>query len=410
MNLIYILLVLLVVTRICGVIVQRFGQPPLVGEILGGIFLGLLISEFSGVFPILSGMPDSEVLKSIADLGIFFLMLLAGIELRPRKLAETSGKASIIALFGFIVPLAVGFGVGWSFIPPSDFRFAQSLFIGTALAITAVPVAVKVLMDLGALKTPVGRTIVAAAVFDDVFSLVLLTVLIGVINQGEAPSPAELGVLAAKITGFFAVSAAFGFYVFPMIGKWLMKTPVEELEFSGLVVAALAYSLLAELLGLHFIIGAFVAGLFFSGRVMDDKTFEDVEDKIKGLTTGFLAPIFFATIGLHLDLAAVTAAPIFLICLVAAAFLGKFAGAGVTAYFTGFDKAQATALGAAMSARGAVELIVANVALEANLFEKPDPPPPQIESLFSAVVIVAVVTTLATPLIMRLALGAKNDN
>lgn len=404
MNLIYILLVLLVVTRVCGVLVRRVGQPPLVGEILGGIFLGILISQYSDALPILSGLPDSEVLKSIADLGIFFLMLLAGIELRPKDLAKTSGDAFLIALAGFFLPLAMGFALGWVFIPESDFRIAQSLFIGTALAITAVPVAVRVLMDLNALNTKVGHTIVSAAVFDDVFSLILLAVLIGVINQGTAPELASLAMLGGKIVAFFLLSGAFGLYVFPYIGRWLMRSRVDELEFSGLVAAALAYSLIAELLGLHFIIGAFLAGLFFRRRVLDDKAYEDVSGKIRGLTNGFLAPIFFATIGLHLDVSAVTAAPLFLSVLIVAAFAGKFIGAGLAAWSTGFNKRQSTALGAAMSARGAVELIVANVALQANLFSKPSPAPDVVASLFSAVVIVAIVTTLATPLVMRIAL------
>lgn len=408
MNLIYILLVLLVATRVCGVVAQRFGQPPLVGEILGGIFLGVAISQFSTALPVLSELPDSEVLQSIADLGVFFLMLLAGLELRPRDFAETAQGAFFIALAGFFVPLASGFALAWVFIPASDFKLAQALFIGTALAITAVPVAVKVLMDLGALDTKVGRTIVSAAVFDDVFSLILLAVLIGVINQGQAPGPAELGVLAAKIAAFFAISGVCGFFVFPYLGRWLMKTPVEELEFSGLVAAALAYALLAEMLGLHFIIGAFIAGLFFSRRIIDDKTFNDVERKTKGITNGFLAPIFFATIGLHLDFSAVTEAPLFLICLIVVAFFGKFAGAGAAALLSGFEGREASALGAAMSARGAVELIVANVALSANLFSKPSPPPPEVESLFSSIVIVAVVTTLATPIAMRFALSRSS--
>lgn len=408
MNLIYILLVLLVATRVCGVVAQRFGQPPLVGEILGGIFLGVAISQFSTALPVLSELPDSEVLQSIADLGVFFLMLLAGLELRPRDFAETAQGAFFIALAGFFVPLASGFALAWVFIPVSDFKLAQALFVGTALAITAVPVAVKVLMDLGALDTKVGRTIVSAAVFDDVFSLILLAVLIGVINQGQAPGPAELGVLAAKIAAFFAISGVCGFFVFPYLGRWLMKTPVEELEFSGLVAAALAYALLAEMLGLHFIIGAFIAGLFFSRRIIDDKTFNDVERKTKGITNGFLAPIFFATIGLHLDFSAVTEAPLFLICLIVVAFFGKFAGAGAAALLSGFDRREASALGAAMSARGAVELIVANVALSANLFSKPSPPPPEVESLFSSIVIVAVVTTLATPIAMRFALSRSS--
>lgn len=409
MELFYVLLVLLIVTRVLGVVMHRIGQPPLVGEILGGVILGAIISQFSDTFPVLSGLPDNEVLQGITDLSMFFLMLLAGIALKPKELASSSGKAFIIALAGFIVPLGTGVALAWAFIPSSPYKFAQTLFVGTALAITAIPVAVRVLMDLGRLDTETGRTIVSAAVFDDIFSLILLTILVALLQTGNVPSAGELLVLGLKIGVFFAVTAVFGTYVFPYFGRWLIRVRVEELELSGLVVLALGYAVLAEVLGLHFIIGAFVAGLFFSRRVADAETYRAVEGKISGLTTGFLAPIFFASIGLHLDFTAVQQAPVFLLSLIAVAFFGKFFGAGLTAYALGYRRTSATALGAAMSARGAVELIVADVALRANLFARPDPPPPQVSALFSSIVIVAVVTTFVAPIIMRFAFRAADE-
>jgi Kef-type K+ transport system membrane component KefB len=127
----------------------RLGQPALVGELLSGIILGAVIKLSPASFPIMNGISGNEVFTAITDLGIFFLMLMAGLEMHPKEVAKNSKGAKSIAIGGLIVPLLVGFLLGWLYLPPSDFRFAQIMFIGTALAITAVPVAVKVLYHSG---------------------------------------------------------------------------------------------------------------------------------------------------------------------------------------------------------------------------------------------------------------------
>lgn len=399
MELFYVLLVLLVATRACGEIALRTGQPVLVGELLAGIGLGVVVSRYE--LPGLSGLAGNEVFVALTDLGIFFLMLLAGIELEPRKLARASRGAFLVAIAGFLLPLALGFGLGWAFIPDSYAKVAQCLFLGTALAITAIPVAVKALMDLGQLESRVGQTIVSAAVFDDVLSLVLLTVLVAVIRTGAVPGPAELSLIGLKVAGFFAITLTLGVVLAPHLGWLLTRIRIAEFEFSALLIAALAYAVLAELLGLHFVVGAFVAGLFFTRRITSRELFESVKGRLSGVTSGFLAPIFFASIGMQLDVEAATAVPTFLVLLIAAAFVGKLAGAGLAARALGMGRRESFAVGMGMSGRGAVELIIAEIALQAGLFSIPSPTPLIVEQLFSAVVIMAVVTTLATPLALQ---------
>src|SRR5690606_18217418 len=130
--------VLLVLTRLGGEIAARLGQPALVGELVAGIALGLVVARSGGLFPVLSELPENEVFLAITDLAIFFLMLFAGIELKPRELARGSATAFAVALGGFLVPLAAGFGFAWLFLPESELKLVQALFVGTALAITAV--------------------------------------------------------------------------------------------------------------------------------------------------------------------------------------------------------------------------------------------------------------------------------
>ncbi|MGH0030285.1 MAG: cation:proton antiporter [Myxococcota bacterium] len=397
MEILYVLLILLAATRALGELAVRLGQPALVGELLAGVLLGVGVVRHGETFPVLAELPESAVFAAITDLGIFFLMLMAGLELRPAKLAEASRPAIGVAIGGLLLPLALGLGLGWTLLPASDFHFAQSLFLGVALAITAVPVSVGVLLSLGKLDTTLGRTIVSAAIVDDVLSLLLLALLTAVLETGQVPDTAALLVLCGKVAFFFAVTVGVGRFLLPRLGSWVTSLQADEFEFSFLVLVALGFSVLAEALSMHFLIGAFMAGLFFVRRTIDRQTYDDVVGKVGALTHGFFAPVFFASIGIHLEGAALLDAPGFLLLLVATATAGKLLGAGLPARLSGMSTRDSLAIGVGMNARGAVELIVADVAFRAGLFSLPDPPHPLVASLYSAVVITAIVTTLATP-------------
>jgi Kef-type K+ transport system membrane component KefB len=401
MELLYILLVLLTVTRLFGELAERLGQPMILGELIAGIALGLVAHTFAETFPVLDNLPHNEVFVAITDLSIFFLMLLAGLELHPRQMVRGSGSAFLIAIGGMLLPLASGIGLAWWFIPDSPFHLAQALFLGTALAVTAVPVSVRVLQDLKQLQGRIGRTIIAAAVVDDMLSLALLALLTGVIENGTMPTAMGITMVFVDVLTFFLLASLIGRYLFPFLGKLLKSAVAADFQFSALLIAALAYSLLAEALGMHFILGAFFAGLFFLRRTVAPEIFDNVKSKLTTCTNGLFAPLFFASIGMNLNLEAALHVPLFVLTLVAIAFFGKLIGAGVPARMLRFNRREATAVGVGMSARGAVELIIADIALRAGLFTHPEPLPAIVANLFSAVVIMAVVTTLLTPLLLR---------
>jgi Kef-type K+ transport system membrane component KefB len=410
MEIFYVLLVLLVATRTLGEVVVRFKQPALVGEILAGVLLGLIVAQYSGTFPVLADLPDNPVFVALTHLGIFFLMLQGGLDLHPRELGETSGQSFLVAASAMLLPLGLGAGTAWAFLPASDYRLAQALFVGTALAITAVPVAIRVLMDLDLLKTRLGRTIVSAAVFDDILSLILLAFLTALMKTGGFPDAGAILLLLGKVALFFLIAGAVGMWILPHMGTFVRKfVKVDELELSFLLIVALAFSVLAEVLAMHFIVGAFIAGLLFGRQTIDEAVYQDVKQKLSGITTGFLAPLFFASIGLHLELGALTAIPLFVVLMIIIAFGSKLAGAAIPARLAGFSGRDASAIGLAMSARGAVELIIAGIALQVGLFDHPDPRPPIVANLFSAVVIVAMVTTFLTPIALRWILMRHDD-
>ncbi|MBT4518872.1 MAG: cation:proton antiporter [Halieaceae bacterium] len=400
MELFFILLVVLIATRSLGEAAERLGQPALVGELVAGILLGTLAARYTDLFPQISGLNQSPVFQAITDLGMFFIMLFAGIELQPNRLMEHSRGAIVVAGCGMVLPMLLGIALGWVFLPAGEDFFAQALFLGVALAITAVPATVRILVDLGKLESRSGQIIVSAAVFDDVFSLILLGWLTALI--GDEPAEAfAFGMLVFKVVAFFIITTVIGVFVFPLGGRIMHLFKQKEFEFSALLAAALAFSVLAELMGLHFIVGAFMAGLFFGRKTIDDFAYADVRNKTSAMTFGFLAPIFFASVGLHLDFNAIFVIPTFVLMLLLTAFLGKLIGAGMAARYIGLSRPEAAAVGVGMSARGAVELVIASIALEAGLFATGPDTPAVIEHMFSAVVIMAVVTTLITPILLK---------
>ena len=402
-DILYLILILLVATRVFAELAERSRLPAIVGELIAGVALGLVLQRFQDSLPVLWSTTQSETFTSIVGLGMFFLMLLAAIHMEPLDFARTSRSAILVAVGGMIVPAGAGFALGLATLPESPFKLVQSLFLGTALAITAVPVAVRIFMDLGALESRVGKTVVAAALWDDLLSLFLLALLVAAIGEnysGSFESDAAL-LSIGKVVLFFAVTIPVGLFVFPLMGRYFRHLHFPEVDFSMLLIAALAYATFAETMGLHFILGAFIAGMFFYPKVVDADVYQRVEQQMSGITRGFLAPIFFASVGLHMDFSAVSQVPGFVAVLILIAIVSKLVGSGLPAYWMGLSKRESMMVGVGMSGRGAVELIVAGVALEAGLFLQPSPTPVLIESLFSAIVIMALVTTILTPIFLR---------
>jgi len=292
MTLLYILLVLLIATRACAELAVRVRQPALVGELIAGIILGVVVTRFSHTFPVLSGIPDSEIFTAISDLAIFFIMLLGGLEMRPGDIARATGRGIPIALGGILLPLMLGYGVGIWFIPESPARIAQSLFIGVALAITAVPVTIKVLIDLGMVNSTIGRLIITAALFDDVLSLILLAVLTALATAGSVPAPEEFVWLGIKIVLFFSAAYGIGRLLLPRLGRRMKGLELDYIEVSGLLAWALGLAVAAEAIGMHFVVGAFLAGLLFTRNTVDRETYESTMKHVEGMTTAFFAPVF----------------------------------------------------------------------------------------------------------------------
>ncbi len=410
MEILFQILIVLLLARVFGELAQRLGQSSSVGELLAGIVLALAVLHLGPEFAMLGGIPGSPLLDGLANMGIFFLVLMAGVEMEPKEIAQQSSGALFVALGGMLLPLAAGCAFAWLVLPDGPLKLAQTLVVGVALSITAIPATVKVLSEFDLLHTRLGETLIAAALFDDVFGLILLAVTVSIAQTGNAPDLPSLLWLLGKVAAFFAVTMLLGVHIYPRISRRLKEMQAVALELSALVIAALAYGLLAEALDTHWILGAFMAGLFFERARVGKTVYRDVSLILNAATAGILGPFFFVSIGLRVDLGALTAAPLAVAALIVLAFAGKVAGAGISARLIGLPRDEALAVGTGMTSRGAVELVVLGVAYEAGVFAVVEPgDSPVADNLFSALVIMALANTFFMPVALRATLRRRRS-
>ena len=383
-----------------GGIAERVGQPASVGEIIGGVVLAVLAAKVGHLVPFISQVASSKALNIVAELGIFFLVLVAGIEMEPKEIKESSTTSFAVAAGGMILPLSGGFILAWHFLPDSNLKLIQAFLVGVALSISAIPATVKILTDLNLLHSKMGRIIVSSAIFDDVLGLFLLAILLALIDSGQVPTVTALLWLLAKVALFFSITIILGARVYPQIHKGVRALQITAMEFSALAGVALAYGWLAEALGMHWIMGAFMAGLYFEPARVGKRAYTELKMVCNAITVGFLGPFFFAHIGLRVDLSAVTQVPLFLAFLILIAVAGKVAGAGLPARAFGLSNRESLSIGVGMSARGAVELVILSVAYEAGVFAQGAAASPIVEYLYSSLILMAVLTTLAVPFLL----------
>ncbi|MDH3694076.1 MAG: cation:proton antiporter [Gammaproteobacteria bacterium] len=395
------LLALLILTRVLGEAAERLKQPASAGEILAGVLLALLALTYGDVIPFAVELVNSKILIYTADIGIFCLVFLAGIETEPKEIVKHFGESFFVAAGGIVVPLIGGFALAWLFLPESDHRQALALLTGIVMSITAVPATAKILQELQLTHTRLGQVIMGAALFDDVIGLFLLAILLALIDTGNIPNIMTFGLLVAKVFAFFAITILLGVHVYPRVSRGLNTMQATSLEFSALAVVGLAYGLLAESLGMHWILGAFMAGLFFERSRVGVRSYNEIKLIFTAVTRGMLAPLFFASIGLRFDPNALISIPFFLALLLMVAFVGKIVGCGIPALLVGLPRRDALAVGIGMSTRGAVGFVVLSIAYNAGLFEMADHTHPITTHLFSGLVLMAVITTMLAPALLH---------
>lgn len=388
-TLIYVLLII-AFAKAVGELVSRVNQPPIVGELLAGIILGPAVLGFF-LSPELRSMYDVDsepgaFISNLADFGMLFLMLYAGLQFSPKALRAASWQGSSIAAMGVAVPLALGSVT----VMLLGYDGTELAFVSLAIAVTALPVTMRVLVDLEVVRTRTGGTIISAAMVSDAALLLALGLVLSS-HQGH-DSPAELALLSAGFVLFFVLAVLIGRYVVPHIYQLLRWMRTGEAAFAVAIGFAIAFAVLAERMGLPAVIGAFIAGLLLSQTGTGLRTWERVQDILSGVTIGFLAPVFFVLIGFSVQFDEVAKALPLLISILAIAVIGKLVGSYLPARAWGLGRNESVAIGSMMMGKGAMELVFARIALEQGIID---------DQMFSVLILMAFISTMLAPIMFK---------
>lgn len=397
------IVLLIAVGRGLGEIMQRIGQPSVIGELLAGILLGP--SLFGWIWPegqqaIFPKTPEQKaMIDGIAQVGILLLLLLTGME-TDLKLVRRIGKAAIaISIAGIVVPFACGFALGEflpdALLPNPQARLVASLFMGTALSISSVKIVAVVVREMNFMRRNVGQIIVATAVIDDTIGWIIIAIIFSLASQGTLDFPsvakAVLGTLA-----FLAVSFTIGRRLVFQLIRWANDTLVSTAPVITVILLLMgAMALITHFIGVHTVLGAFVAGILVGESPILTR---QIDERLRSLISSFFMPVFFGLAGLSADLSVLRDPHLLMLTalLVLIASVGKFGGAFVGGTIGGLNYRESLALASGMNARGSTEVIIATIGLSAGVLS---------QNLFTMIVTMAIVTTMAMPPMLRATLA-----
>lgn len=380
------LALILLSTKLLGLLTRKFKMPQVVGALLAGLILG------PAMFDVLK---QTVFITDVSEIGVIVLMFIAGLETDVKELKKTGVASFVIALIGVIVPLLGGFAVAYFFnregiIDSSDItasRFLQNMFIGVILTATSVSITVETLKELGKLTTRAGNAILGAAVIDDILGIIALTII-----TSSADPSVNILVVLIKIVGFFIFAFALGF----MFQKWFAKwVEVYQKDMRRFVIIAFVFCLLLSyfaetLFGVADITGAYIAGLLISNT----QRTKYIASRFETLSYILLSPMFFASIGLKVELPSMNASiVIFAVILLVVAVATKVVGCGIGAKMCKFSTKESLQIGVGMISRGEVALIVASKGASIGLMSN---------TIFGPVVIMVVATTILTPILLKI--------
>ena len=378
------LAIILLCTKALGLATRKVQMPQVVGALLAGVLLG----------PAMLGiLTETSFIHNVAEIGVIVLMFCAGLETDIQEL-KASGKASfVIALIGVIVPLIGGYATAMFFNRPdviaSDAScnvFLQNIFIGVILTATSVSITVETLKELGKLKTKSGNAILGAAIIDDVLGIIALTLVTSMADESV-----KISVVLLKIVAFFAFAGVIGLIFYKIFKKW---TDQAEKGLRRHAIMAFVFCLLMayvaeKFFGVADITGAFIAGLIISNTSKSDFVLK----KFDTMSYMLLSPVFFASIGLKVNLPQMSVSIImFAVALTVVAVLTKIVGCGLGAKICGYKNYQAKRIGVGMISRGEVALIVASKGSALGLMSS---------SILGPVIVVVVITTVITPILLK---------
>jgi len=394
---------LLFVGRGLGELMQRMGQPAVIGQLLAGFILGpslfgwLLPAAHHFVFP--DTPAQKSLLVGISNVGVMLLLLLTGMETDLKLARKVGAPAVTVAAAGVAVPFICGFVLGWllpvSLLPDPNHRLVAALFLGTALSISSIKIVAMIVREMNFMRRNLGQIIVASAIMEDTAGWVIISITLAVAGiRGQGGAALAVPLIGTAV--FLAVSYTIGRrWVFRLIRFVNDNFASEYAVVTAILIVMCILALITDVIGVNTVLGAFVAGVLVGGSPI---LTQHIQDQLRGLITAFMMPIFFGLSGLSADLTILASPQIALLTLglVAVASVGKFGGAFAGGIASGLTTRESLALGCAMNARGSTEVIVASIGLGMGVLT---------HNLYTMIVTMAVITTMSMPPLLRWSLA-----
>lgn len=384
--------IIVISAKYLGTLAKKIGFPQVAGMIIAGLLLRFLpwFRSF-GTEPSGSLFGETDMFISrIAEIGVILIMFSAGLGTNLKSLVKSGAKSTVIALCGVLVPLIMGTIMSlcfWGFDGFGTPQFYKAMFIGTILTATSVSISVATLKELGKLKSDIGQTIVSAAIIDDVFGIIALTIVLGISNPNKSSGIAEIFI---KTVLFFIAAIITGYIIFRLFKWYDRRHPhSRRIPIYGLGIA-LVYAFCAEkFFGIADITGAYIAGVVFCS--LTDAPY--MEQKIDINSYMIFSPIFFASIGLKTDLSGMDMSLVwFSIAFVIIGCISKIIGCSGISKLMGFSMKESIQVGLGMMVRGEVALIVAQKGLSAGIVDS---------KYFAPVILLIIVSSMTVPIIMK---------
>lgn len=390
--------IIVIFAKFLGTLAKKIGIPQVAGQIVAGLLLRFLpiFKNFGSDLPGTLFGETNQFISYMAEIGVILIMFSAGLGTNLKSLIKSGVKSTVIALCGVMVPLAMGTIMAlcfWGFDGFGTLKFYKAMFIGTILTATSVSISVATLKELGKIKSEIGQTIVSAAIIDDVFGIIALTVVIG-ISTGSG----GIGIILLKTVLFFVFAIIAGFLVYKFF-KWYDKRHPHSRRIPIYALGvALLYSYIAErFFGIADITGAYIAGVVFCN--LSDAGY--MESKIDINSYMFFSPIFFASIGLKTDLSGMNLNLLwFSLTFVIVGCLSKIIGCGGISKCLGYSWKESYQVGLGMMVRGEVALIVAQKGLSVGMVDS---------IYFTPVILLIIVSSMVVPVLMKNAFKEKNN-
>lgn len=395
---------LLVASRLLADLMKRWGQAAVIGELLSGVVLGpsvlghLAPGMSAWLFP--NDPLVTHLLEAVAWIGVITLLLYIGLETDLGILRGMGRTAAVVSICGMVIPFGCGLSLG--FLLPAQYlampnqRLIFALFMAVAVAISAVPVIAKILLDLGLMRRDLGMLILAAGIIDDTTGWLLLSIVAGLAERGDV-RPGAVAVLLLGAAGFIAFCYFVGYRMVTRLLRWIDdRSYVEHAKFSAMIIIALLCAVITQSIGIHAVFGAYIAGVMMAGSARIRKS---DRSELEASALGFLAPLFFAYSGLKTDLSTLRD-PLILGIVLSIAIGAKFLGCTIGGLLGRLKWRESLAVAIGMNARGGMEILVALIGLSLGVLT------PQ---MYTVIIAVAVLTSVMTPPLLGWAIGETGE-